>query len=185
MTDVAAPDTGTDAPTDTQPDATDTDTTDWKAEAEKFKSLARKHEDRAKANAQAQKELDDLRKASMTDLEKAIADATTKARTDTLTEVGGKLAIAEIRAAAAGRLGDQQFTALLEGVDPTRFLNVDGDVDTDRVKQFVEGIAPQPTENTDPFAGLDLGQGAGHGGDKNLALNGDPLLAAVKARLSS
>lgn len=55
----AAPDTGT-APetgTTTQDAATATETVDWQAEAEKYKALARKHEQRAKTNKQA---LDDL-----------------------------------------------------------------------------------------------------------------------------
>lgn len=55
----AAPDTGT-APetgTTTQDAAAATETVDWQAEAEKYKALARKHEQRAKTNKQA---LDDL-----------------------------------------------------------------------------------------------------------------------------
>ncbi|MCW2920125.1 MAG: hypothetical protein JWN52_8193 [Actinomycetia bacterium] len=50
------PDTGSapEAPqTDAQQAAPDTDATDWQAEAEKYKALARKHEDRAKANKRA------------------------------------------------------------------------------------------------------------------------------------
>lgn len=52
----AAPDTGS-APentvTDPQPDVSATDETDWQAEAEKYKAIARKHEERAKANKRA------------------------------------------------------------------------------------------------------------------------------------
>lgn len=85
----AAPDTGS-APDPTTPvnnqppDATDTDATDWKAEAEKYKALARKHEDRAKAN---KKELDGFKASAapkdgeptIEDLQKQLTDAT-KAR---------------------------------------------------------------------------------------------------------
>lgn len=51
----AAPDTGTGpipTPADTT-EATGTDAPDWKAEAEKWQALARKHEERAKANKKA------------------------------------------------------------------------------------------------------------------------------------
>ena len=51
----AAPDTGT-APTDEAPETTAPDTgeeVDWQAEAEKYKALARKHEQRAKDNRKA------------------------------------------------------------------------------------------------------------------------------------
>lgn len=54
----AAPDTGSapaDTPTDQQPPESVTDEVDYKAEAEKYKALARKHEERAKAS---KKELD-------------------------------------------------------------------------------------------------------------------------------
>src|SRR6266581_5375433 len=59
----AAPDTGSAPDTTTietdqqQADATATDEPDYAAEVSKYKALARKHEDRAKAN---KKQLDDL-----------------------------------------------------------------------------------------------------------------------------
>jgi hypothetical protein len=46
---------------DTTAETTETDVKDWKAEAEKYKALARKNEDRAKGNAAAAKELDEVR----------------------------------------------------------------------------------------------------------------------------
>lgn len=178
MTDVAPADTATsDAPDTT--DVTDTDTTDWKAEAEKAKALQRKWEDRAKANSGAAKELEELRKASMSDQEKAVADAVALARTQTLAEVGSHLAAAEVRVAAAGRLDDAQLGTLLDSIDLTRFILDDGSVDTDKVKALVDGIAPsQAPTDTDPFAGLDLGQGS-RSDPKSVALNSDELLKAV------
>lgn len=55
----AAPDTGTAPETGTteQDTAAATETVDWQAEAEKYKALARKHEQRAKTNKQALDEL--------------------------------------------------------------------------------------------------------------------------------
>jgi hypothetical protein len=178
----ATPDTGTDAAPDatidTKPDTGDA--TDWKAEAEKWQALAKKHEGRAKANADAAKELEQFREQSMTEAERAIAQARQEARTAALAEMGGKIAAAEIRAAAAGRLAPQQLDALLDGIDTARFLTDDGDVDRDKVAKFVDGIAP-PADEDHRQVFPDLGQGARGNGSQ--ALNGDPLLRDLKATL--
>ncbi len=52
---------------------TDTDTgeKDWKAEADKWKTLARKHEDQSKSNAAKAKQFDEITEAQMSELEKA------------------------------------------------------------------------------------------------------------------
>lgn len=174
MTDEATPDTGTDATPDAPTVEPDTDTTDWKAEAEKFQALQRKWEERAKANASAAKELETVKAASMSEQEKAVAQAAAEARSATLAEFGGRLAAAEVKVAAAGKLDDQQLTTLLDTVDLTKFLTEDGEVDAERVRAFVDGIAPKPADN--PFQ-PDLGQGA-RGGTP--ALGSDPLLQALK-----
>lgn len=179
MTDTAPADTATDTTSDAAPaDAADTDTTDWKAEAEKAKALQRKWEDRAKQNSNAAKELEDLRKQSMTEQERAVAEAVAQARTQTLAEVGSHLAAAEVRVAAAGRLDDDQLNTLIDSIDLPRFLNEDGTVDTGKVKALVDGIAPAATDQAppDPFKGLDLGQGSR---TPAVALNSDELLKAV------
>lgn len=172
--DTATTDTTTTTDT-TDTTSTDTDeTVDWKAEAEKFKALARKHEDRAKANSTAAKELEELKTASMNDQEKAVALARIEARTEALRDVGAKLVDAEVRAAAAGRNVD--IDALLEGLDRSRFIDDDGDAKRDEIVAWVDRIAP-----ADETFSVDLGQGA-RGADQR-ALNGDPLLRDVKAKL--
>lgn len=163
-----------------QPDTGDT--TDWKAEAEKWKSHARKQEDRAKSNAQALKELDKFKEASMSDLEKAVAQAKADVRTETLREVGGRLAAAEIRASAAGRLTDEQLEGLLEGLNFGAFLDDEGDVDKAKVTSWVDRIAPQRNDEPEPTRFLDLGQGA-RGGRQNMALDSDPLMRDLKDKL--
>lgn len=174
--------TAPDATPDDKPDTGDS--TDWKAEAEKFKAIARKHEDRAKTNAQAIKELDQLKAASMSDLEKAVAEAKAAARTETLREVGGALAAAEIRAKAAGRLTDEQVANLIEGLNLAAFIDDEGQVDPAKVAKFVDGIAPQPTEAEAPTRSfLDLGQGA-RGGREHMALDSDPLMRDLKDKLN-
>lgn len=175
----APPATGTpDAPADTT-DVTETDTKDWKAEAEKWQTLARKNEERAKANSTAAKELEQLRQQTMSDTEKAIAQARSEGRAEALSTMTSKLVTAEVRAAAAGRMSEDQLATLIEGLNTSAFVNDDGEVDQARVSRFVDGLAPQPDETaTNTFP--DLGQGAR---GQSLPLNGDPLLRDLKSKL--
>lgn len=170
-----APDTGTD--TDTAETTTDTDTVDWKAEAEKHKALARKHEDRAKANAAAAKELEQLKQQTMTDTEKAVAVAKAEGRAEALREIAATRVEDAVRVAAAGRTVD--VDALLEGLDRNRFVGEDGDPDRDAIQAWVDRVAPK-TDQGD--IAPDLGQGV-RTNSSTMALNGDPLLRDLKAKV--
>lgn len=147
------------------------------AEVAKWKELARKHEDRAKANAGAQKELDALKAASMSDLEKAVAQAKADGINEGLATSAQKVVAAEFKAAAAGRLDAAALSTLLDGLNLVAFIDAAGDVDSEKVQSFVDGIAPAAAP-ADPFAALDLGQGS-RTPDPNMALNSDELLKAV------
>ena len=161
MSDTAPADTTTD--TGSQTDASEPDTgdqaPDLTSEVEKWKAQARKHEERAKANAQAAKELEEFKRQSMSETEKAIEQARTEGRQQALAEAGGKIAAAELRAAASGRMSDEQVDTLLDGLNLARFVGEDGEVDRDAVTKFVDGIAPKQQEATPPGF-PDLGQGA-------------------------
>lgn len=133
----------------------DTDNTDLAAELEKWKAQARKHEDRAKANAAAAKELEDVRKASMSETEKAVAEAKALTRAEVLAEVGSTLVDAEVRAALAGRTVD--VDAVLDGLNRVRFLGDDGQPDRDEIVAWVDRIAPK---SETAVRSLDMGQGA-------------------------
>lgn len=169
----------TDAPEST-PDGTDAPDTgpgpDLAAEVEKWKAQARKHEDRAKANAAAAKELEQFRQQSMSDTEKAIEVARAEGRQLALAEVGAKVANAEIRAAAAGRLEADQLDLLLENLNVARFIGEDGEVNREAVVRFVDGIAPKAAP---PAARGASDQGA----RTSMPLNGDPIENALKAAL--
>ncbi len=154
----------TDAPADTAtPDAPPTDpasdtagdsppeVTDWEKETEKWKAQARKHEERAKANSQAAKDLEALKVSMMSDQEKAVEVARQQARAEALAEVGGELVDLAVRAAVADRGVD--VDALLEGLDRSRFLTDDGKADTTAIGEWVDRIVPK--SNGIP----DLGQG--------------------------
>jgi hypothetical protein len=126
-----APTTDTTAAPETQ--AADTAAPDLSAEVEKWKSLSRKHEERARTNAEAKAELDKLREASATEQEKAILAA----RRETAKEFGSKLAEAQFRVAAAGLLDRDQLDGLLEVVDLKRFVDDNGDPAIDAITAAV------------------------------------------------
>lgn len=96
-----------------------------------------------KARKALERELADLRKQTMTDTEKAIDDARTEARQQALAEVGSRVAAAELRAAATGRLDADQIDTLLDSLNLARFMGEDGEVDVEGVRKFVDGIAPR------------------------------------------
>lgn len=176
-------DTGTESTnTDDKSTTTTTDGADTAAELENWKKLARKHEDRAKANAAAAKELETLKQSSMSDTEKAVAQAKAEARAEALREVGGKLAEASIRVAAAGRNVD--VDALLEGVDASKFLDDNGDPDTKAIATWVDRVAPPVDEEAKPGPKRDLGLGV-RGGQPNAALNGNELERALRAAVNA
>ena len=157
----APPDTGPNPPPDTgtenaQPDTGTESDTDWKAEAEKWAEMARRHEARAKGNANAARELETLKQQAMTDTERAVAEAVTAARRDLATEFGGRLVDAEVRAAAVGLAVD--VDTLLEGLDRRRFLTEEGEPNVRAIKTWMSKVAPKAAEATGP-APLDLGQG--------------------------
>jgi hypothetical protein len=147
MTDVA-PDAPADTPAETPPP--DTGDVDLSAEVDKWKALARKHEDKAKANAKAAQELEQVKQQSMSDIERAVEQAKSEGRAEGLRVGSVKIAAAELKAAATGRLDADQLATLLENVDLARFLDEDGEVDGEKVAKFIDGIAPKPTEPTEP-----------------------------------
>jgi hypothetical protein len=119
-----------------------------KQQAAYWKAQARKHEDRVKGMSDYDKykdafdEYQRLIAASQTEQEKAVAEARRQGRAEALAETGGQLVEQWVRAAAAGRLAEESVTALLAGLDRSRFLHDNGGVDTDKVYQFVGSIAP-------------------------------------------
>lgn len=118
---------------------------DWQSEADKWKALARKHEGQAKANAAAAKELEEFKAAQMSETEKAIAEAEARGRTAATSEVGQKLAAAEIKAALTGVVTDP--AAIVEDLNLARYVRDDGEVDDEavgRLRAKYEGIAGKP-----------------------------------------
>jgi hypothetical protein len=113
-----------------------------------WRAHARKHEDRVKAQSDYDDlkakaaQYDELARESMTEQEKAVEAARAEARAAAQTEFGGRLVDAQIIATSAGRLSQEQLQVLLDGLDRGRFLTDAGEVDTERVRTYVDGIAP-------------------------------------------
>ena len=109
-----------------------------------------------KAAKVANAELEKLRKLTMSETEKAIAEAKASARAELMAEVGAERVENAVRAATAGRNVDAD--ALLDGLDRARFLTDDGKPDTQKITEWVDRIAPKG--QTAKPAAKDIGQGA-------------------------
>lgn len=137
--------------TETPSEETTVETTDLSAEVEKWKSLSRKNEAQAKANASAAKELEDLRKASLTDQEKLIASTREETALAVRREFAAKLVDAELKAALNGKVLD---AASLLSFDKSSFIDETGEIDTTAIAGWVEAH----TKSNEPVL-PDLGQG--------------------------
>lgn len=105
---------------DTDGDKPDESDKDWKAEAEKNLAFSRKHEERAKANAAAAKELAELKKAQMSDTEKA---TTAQKEADARAEAAeGKAA--RLEAAVTYGLSKSDVDTFLTGIAADRVDDV-------------------------------------------------------------
>lgn len=150
-TDTAASDA--DAQQTTEPDqsTTDTATTDWEGEAKKWRDLARKHEQRAKANAEAQRKLEELQRTQMSDQERAVSEAEERGRKSATSEVGQKIAAAELKAALTGIV--QNPAAFVDDLNLSRYVTDTGDVDDEAIKALAE-------KYREAFAATGKGDGA-------------------------
>lgn len=79
--------------------------------------------------------------AAMTEQERAVADAATRGRAEALAGVGQRLAAAEFRAAAAGRIDN--IDELLEDLNLGKFVTADGEPDLKAIRARVDKWAPK------------------------------------------
>jgi hypothetical protein len=171
------PETGSSSRPETGPAGTATD------DAAYWRSQADKYERRAKSNADAAKELDRIRRDAMSDQERAAAEAADKARAEVTAQFGGRLILAEIRAAAEGRLSAEQVQALATHLDTAAFLAPDGDVNATAISEFVDQFAPAEVESLSGPVFPDLGQGARGRSPRVSAM--DPLERDLRDKLGS
>ncbi len=135
----------------TETETETTETVDLSSEVEKWKALSRKNEAQAKANAQAAKELESLKQASLTEQERLIETTKAETRQAVRLEYASKLADAELKSALNGKV--------LEGnsilaFDKSQFIDDNGDVDSTAIHAWVEAHS-----KTAEMPLPDLGQG--------------------------
>ena len=114
-----------------------------------WRHQARKHEDRVKSMGDydaLKAERDELKSKTQTADEKALEAAKKEAleagAAAERAKIAPRLVSAEFKAANAGRIPAEQLKLVLDGLDPSKFLTAEGEVDADKVKQYVDGIAP-------------------------------------------
>ena len=93
----------------------------------------------------------DLKKraaAAMTEQERAVTEAEQRGRSAALATAGTRLARAEIRAAAAGRVDKGALDGFLEYADLAKFVGADGEPDAKAIEAAVAKIAG-PARQTD------------------------------------
>lgn len=138
---------------------TTAETTDEALEAEASAEERTTEDPRiSKANAEAakyrkelraaQSELEKVRKAGLTEQEKAVAEAEQRGRSAALASTGARLARAEFRAAAAGQVDKETLDAYLEDVDLSKFLSEDGEPDTKAIEGRIKKLAGGSTKTS-------------------------------------
>lgn len=165
-----------------------------RADNAKLLRESRKHEERAKSNATAAQELEQIRTKDLPEHEKALAEARKQGKAEAVLEFGQKLASAEFRAATVGRLDDDKLDVMLKGLNLANFVDEAGDADRDSIVAYVDSILPpvaaseaptppaaKPSRKSgqEPEDETDIGQGAGRGAQPD-ALNGDGLQRALE-----
>ena len=118
----------------------------WKFHSRKHETLAKSREDYDALKAAADKWAAHEKASKPADQVKAEEDAEEirkAAEKAVAAKYATKLVTAEFKAAVAGRMKKEDLDDLLEDMDLTKYLNDDGDVDTDRVNKKAAIIAPE------------------------------------------
>jgi len=109
-------------------------------EGEQIKRLEAALNAERKERAQTRKELDELKRSAMSESEQAIAAARDEGKAAALKELGGQLAEARFRTAAAGKVTADAVDAVAAVADWSRFVNDDGTVDENKVQERVAAL---------------------------------------------
>lgn len=137
--------TDTDQPAADKTDQSATDGGDLGDPGKQALDRMKTERNEARRNAKAlEKELEDLRTQSMSDADKAVAEAEKRGRESATTELGKRLVRAEFDAVAGRRNPDIDTGGVLEFVDLARFVGDDGEPDAKAIKAAVERLVPAP-----------------------------------------
>lgn len=117
---------------------------------EKLRKENAKYRTEAKTTAT---ELEKVRQSSMSEAEKAAAEAEKRGRTAATAEFGKRLATSEFKALASKRNSAFDSTDVLSLVDLSRFVGEDGEPDEKAIATAVEKLIPAPEGGVPSFDG--------------------------------
>jgi hypothetical protein len=130
-------------------------------EAEQPKSYdedyVRKLRDEAASWRTKYREVEGKAKASMTEAERAVAEAEERGRSAVRSEYGSRLAQTEFRAAAAARNPGYDVAKALAYVDLSKFVGEDGEPDGKAIAAAVADLVPEASNGTVPPPSFDGG----------------------------
>lgn len=147
------------------------DNTPWRQmpaeqQAAYWRHQSRRHEARANAAADyddVKAERDRLKAAGQSDDEKVAEQARTQAVEEARAEERAKLAprlvAAEFKSVGAAKVPAAQLASLIAGAHAPNFLTGDGEVDTDKVTEFLEPFFTDGDQGSDSKQWPDMGQG--------------------------
>lgn len=98
------------------------------------------------------KELADLRRAKMTDAERAIEDAKQEGKQEAVSTASLKIA-AQFFDVSLDHVDAERRKVLIESIDLSKVVTSDGTIDTDKVRILSETLAPRPGKGRDPDYG--------------------------------
>lgn len=117
---------------------------------EKLRKENAKYRTEAKASAA---EVEKVRQASMTEAEKAVAEAETRGRTAATADFGKRLATSKFEALASKRNPAFDTAPVLEIIDVGRFVGDDGEPDEKSITAAVEKLVPAAEAGVPNFDG--------------------------------
>lgn len=105
-----------------------------------IRRLARALEEERARHRETQQALSALQDQHMSAQDRAVAEAKAQGRAEAAAEAALKLAAAEFRFAAAGRIADP--AAALDLIDVSKLLNADGEPDAEMIAAVIDRLAP-------------------------------------------
>lgn len=130
----------------------------WKYHARQHEGVAKSRADYDQQKADAEK-WRQAQKDQMTPDQKAIDQAKEEARAEERRKIAPRLVAAEFKAKAKN-VDEELLEAFLEDLDHTKYLNSNGEVDTEKVKARVEKLSPKQTERKPNHQGYRKNDGA-------------------------
>lgn len=126
----------------------------WRYHSRKWENIAKGRNDYDELRAKAA-ELEQLRAATATDAEKAVAAARAAGYAEATQKASTILVDAHVRAALGNRLTPDRVDALAATLDHRHFLGADGlSVDAAKVTAFADAVAPTPASAATVQPGL-------------------------------